>query len=146
MEWWIYLKCLCENLIRPTLSSQLTGILIARYVFSTTYLGEKMKSLITLATLLVATSAMAGFTKNYRGSLSEGKRFHCTMTNYSGHDLEVKRVRFYTIRSTGHTDHPTTFTQQVGRTIYSGETMTITLEGTNARFLIGQSCFFVTER
>ena len=68
------------------------------------------------------------------------------MTNNSGYDLDVKRVRFHTIRSTGHTDHPTSFTQSVGRVMYSGETMTITLEGTNARFLIGQSCFFVTER
>lgn len=101
--------------------------------------GEKMKSVIALVTIFIAASAQAGFTKNYKGHLSEGDRFHCTLTNYSGYDLEVKKVRFYTISS----DY---FDQPVNKVIYSRETMKVTLEGVNARFFIGKSCFFATER
>lgn len=105
-----------------------------------------MKKSIALISILASMTAFAGFTKSYRGELSESNRFHCTLTNNSGSDLNVIRVRFNAVRSTGHNDHNVSYSQSVGRVMYSGETVTVTLQGTNARFLKGESCYFVAAR
>jgi len=106
-----------------------------------------MKKIIAIVTILASVSAFAGFTKSYRGQISGDRRFNCTFTNNSGKDLEVIRVRFNAIRTAGgNKDHIVSFGQSVGRVIYSGETTTVTLQNTSARFLQGESCFFVAAR
>jgi hypothetical protein len=105
-----------------------------------------MKKIIAIVTILASISAFAGFTKSYKGQLSGDRRFSCTFTNNSGSDLEIIRVRFNAIRYGGQNDHSVSFNQSVGRVLYSGETTTVTLQGTNARVLSGESCFFVAAR
>lgn len=105
-----------------------------------------MKKIIAIVTILASVSAFAGFTKSYRGQLSGDRRFHCTFTNNTGSDLEIKRVRFNAIRYGGQNDHSVSYSQSVGRVMYSGETTTVTLQGTSARPLQGESCYFVAAR
>lgn len=105
-----------------------------------------MKKMITLVAILASVSAYAGFPKSFRGQISGDRRFSCTFTNNTGSDLDVIRVRFNVIRYGGQNDHSLSFNQSVGRVVYSGETTTVTLQGTNARVLVGESCYFVAAR
>ena len=99
-----------------------------------------MKSLLTVALLVVSAQSFAIGLESHYGKLSVvGGKHACTLTNTTGADLDIKRVSFDLERRVGKT-REVVATKSVNSVIYAGETMTVVSDANQV--LIGRACKF----